>query len=244
MVVAVPKGSGLGTSSILAATLLGGLSEVFSLGWDKQEVAYRTLLLEQLLTTGGGWQDQLGGIFEGVKLIESLPGFIQKPSVHWAPDHLFRKPDTSSLVLLYYTGITRVAKHILTDIVRGMFLNSASHLSILSGMKQHALYTYDAIKNHHWDDLAAAVRHSWELNQKLDAGTNTPEIAAILDPVKDYMISCKLLGAGGGGYLMIFARDSEAASRIRQILQQHPPNPRSRFVDWRLSETGMELTKS
>ena len=51
LMVAVPKGSGLGTSSILAATLLGGLSECCSLGWDTYEVAYRTLLLEQMLTT-------------------------------------------------------------------------------------------------------------------------------------------------------------------------------------------------
>ncbi|MEI7661228.1 MAG: L-fucokinase, partial [Bacteroidota bacterium] len=61
--VDVPKGSGLGTSSILAASLLGGLSELCSLGWDRHETAYRTLLLEQLLTTGGGWQDQFGGIY-------------------------------------------------------------------------------------------------------------------------------------------------------------------------------------
>jgi len=45
LMVAVPKGSGLGTSSILASTLLGGLSEFCCLGWDLHEVAYRTLLL-------------------------------------------------------------------------------------------------------------------------------------------------------------------------------------------------------
>ena len=59
---AIPAGSGLGTSSILAATMLGAINDFCGLGWDKQEIGNRTLVLEQLLTTGGGWQDQYGGI--------------------------------------------------------------------------------------------------------------------------------------------------------------------------------------
>jgi galactokinase/mevalonate kinase-like predicted kinase len=149
--------------------------------------------------------------------------------VRWAPDHLFKRQETASLVLLYYTGITRVARQILTDIVKGMFLNSATHLVILSEMKQHALDTYKAIQDHDWEELTRAVRYSWELNQQLDSGTNPPEILAILDLMKDYMVSCKLLGAGGGGYLMIFAKDLQATSLIRTILTDHPPNPRARL---------------
>ena len=59
---AIPAGSGLGTSSLLASTVLGALSDFCGLGWDKTEIGHRTLVLEQLLTTGGGWQDQYGGL--------------------------------------------------------------------------------------------------------------------------------------------------------------------------------------
>ena len=59
---AIPAGSGLGTSSILAATVLGALSDFCGLGWDKSTICNRTLVLEQLLTTGGGWQDQYLGV--------------------------------------------------------------------------------------------------------------------------------------------------------------------------------------
>lgn len=244
LMVAVPKGSGLGTSSILAATVLGSLSEFCSLGWDRYEIAFRTLLIEQLLTTGGGWQDQFGGIFEGVKLIKSAHGLRQVPAVRWAPEHLFTMPGTNSLILLYYTGITRVARQILSDIVKGMFLNSARHLGILSEMKQHALDTYESIQHHDRAGLSEAIRYSWELNQRLDSGTNTPEISALLNLIRDDMVSCKLLGAGGGGYLMIFARDLVAAQHIRSTLLGHPLNPRARFVDWELSHKGLEVTKS
>ena len=63
---AIPAGSGLGTSSILAATVLGAVSDFCALAWDKNEIGRRTLVLEQLLTTGGGWQDQFGGVLREI----------------------------------------------------------------------------------------------------------------------------------------------------------------------------------
>ncbi len=244
LMVAVPKGSGLGTSSILAATLLGGLSEICSLGWSRHDTGYRTLILEQLLTTGGGWQDQFGGIFEGVKLIESQPGLNQYPGICWAPDYLFDRPGPGDLVLLYYTGINRVAKSILADIVRGMFLNSGKHLGILGEMKHHALHTYESIRKQDWNSLVQAVRYSWELNNRLDPGTNPPQVDDIIRRISDYAGGYKLLGAGGGGYLLIFAKDAGAVQRIRKTLAENPPNPGARFVNWGLSAKGLEITKS
>lgn len=107
---AIPAGSGLGTSSVLAATILGALSDFCGMGWDKNEICRRTLILEQLLTTGGGWQDQFGGVLQGIKCIETQQGFEQSPSVKWLPDMLFTEPEYKSCHLLYYTGITRTAK--------------------------------------------------------------------------------------------------------------------------------------
>ena len=56
-------GSGLGTSSILASTVLGAINDFCGLAWDRNDICSYTLALEQLLTTGGGWQDQYGGVF-------------------------------------------------------------------------------------------------------------------------------------------------------------------------------------
>jgi galactokinase/mevalonate kinase-like predicted kinase len=70
LLVAIPKGSGLGTSSILAVTIMGALSDFCVLGWDNHAICLNTLILEQMLTTGGGWQDQYGGVFPGIKLFQ------------------------------------------------------------------------------------------------------------------------------------------------------------------------------
>ncbi|MDE6825402.1 MAG: bifunctional fucokinase/L-fucose-1-P-guanylyltransferase, partial [Paramuribaculum sp.] len=76
---ALPAGSGLGTSSILASTVLAAVSEFCGLGWNRNEICRRTVALEQLLTTGGGWQDQYGGVMPGVQLLRTEPGLAQRP---------------------------------------------------------------------------------------------------------------------------------------------------------------------
>jgi galactokinase/mevalonate kinase-like predicted kinase len=244
LLAAIPKGSGLGTSSILASTVLGTLSDFCNLKWDKYTICSRTLVLEQMLTTGGGWQDQYGGVFGGIKLLESKPGIIQEPTVRWAPDHLFADPTASASILLYYTGITRMAKNILAEIVKGMFLNGNRYLRILEEMNHHAEKTFEAFQYGNLNNIALAIGKSWTLNQRLDSGTNTPETQAIIDLIADQIISCKLLGAGGGGYMLIFAKDAEAASRVKATLNANPINKRARFVDWAVSPDGFKVSRS
>jgi galactokinase/mevalonate kinase-like predicted kinase len=244
LLAAVPKGSGLGTSSILSATVLAALGDLCGLGWDRNTLFTRTLALEQMLTTGGGWQDQAGAIFRGIKLIETAPGLVQKPVIGWLPQHLFDHDYANRAILLYYTGITRLARNILGEIVRGMFLNSPSRLGVIADIGANAEFARSAIQKCDYAALLDAIRNSWALNQRLDARTNPPEVQQILERVRDYLGAAKLLGAGGGGYLLLFGKDPAAAAKIKQTLSSAPPNPRARFVDFSLSETGLELTRS
>ena len=241
---AVPAGSGLGTSSILASTVLGAVADFCGLNWDKNEICNRTLILEQLLTTGGGWQDQYGGVLSGVKLLQTSPGLDQCPLVRWLPDFLFTSSEYQKCHLLYYTGITRTAKNILGEIVRGMFLNSTEHLALLGNMKTHALNMYEAILRGDFNEMGTLVGRTWEQNKKLDAGTNPPAVESIIDQIKDYCLGYKLPGAGGGGFLYMVAKDPEAAARIRMILTQNPPNACARFVNMSLSDKGLKISRS
>jgi len=242
MLAATPKGSGLGTSSVLAATLLAALGATGGMGWDHEDLFRRTMALEQMLTSGGGWQDQAGGIYHGIKLIETSPGLDQKPTVRWLPEQLLGPQTANRMALLYYTGITRVAKTILQEIVRGMLLNS--HLEKLFAIRSHAVGAYQSIQRENWSGLCDVVQTSWELNQALDRGTNPPEVASIIESVRDWTAGVKLLGAGGGGYMLLLAKDEAAGSRIREQLTSCPPNPRARFVDYSISQSGLQITRS
>ena len=241
---AIPAGSGLGTSSILASTVLGAVSDFCSLAWDKNEIGRRTLVLEQLLTTGGGWQDQFGGVLGGVKLLQTQRGFDQNPLVRWLPDSLFTQPDYAQCHLLYYTGITRTAKTILAEIVRRMFLNHGGELRQLRAMKAHAMDMYEAIQRQDFENYGQLVRKTWQQNQLIDSGTNPASVRCITDLIDDLCLGYKLPGAGGGGYLYMVAKDPEAAARIRQIINQTQPNANARFVDMTLSKTGLQVSRS
>ena len=244
LLAAIPAGSGLGTSSILAATVLGAISDFCGLAWDKDEIGNRTLILEQLLTTGGGWQDQYGGVLHGLKLLQTNEGFNQSPLVRWLPEYLFTDPEYRPCHLLYYTGITRTAKDILSEIVRGMFLNSEAQLALLSEMKAHALDMYEAIQRGDFVTYGKLVGKTWEQNKALDSGTNPAAVEAIISKIQAYALGYKLPGAGGGGYLYIVAKDPGAALQIRKILTLSPPNSNARFVEMSLSNKGLQISRS
>ena len=241
---AIPAGSGLGTSSILASTVLGAVSDFCSLAWDKTEIGRRTLVLEQLLTTGGGWQDQFGGVLGGVKLLETPQGFEQDPLVRWLPTDLYTQPEYQPCHLLYYTGITRTAKKILGEIVRRMFLNHGGEIRQLRAMKAHAADMYEAIQRQDFQEMGRLIRKTWQQNQLIDSGTNPDSVRRITDLIDDLCLGYKLPGAGGGGYLYMVAKDPEAAARIKQILHEHPTNANARFVEMTLSKKGLQVSRS
>ena len=244
MVAALPKGSGLGTSSILATTILGTLSELCGLNWSKNDIYTRTLAVEQMMNLGGGWQDQIGGLYGGIKLIESEPGLEQRVSIRTLPDGCFDQSRANVTVLLYYTGITRIAHGILEGVVRGVFLNKGEHMRCLHDIGMNALFTSDALQKGDMDLVCEAVRRGWKLKQDLDPGTNPPEVSSIIESIKPYTRACTLSGAGGGGYLLIFAGNVHDAEKIRVQLTSNPPNNKARFVDFQLSQQGFQVSRS
>ena len=241
---AIPAGSGLGTSSLLASTVLGALNDFCGLLWDKSEIGHRTLVLEQLLTTGGGWQDQFGGLLPGVKLLQTGREFYQNPIVRWLPSRLYTEPEYRACHLLYYTGITRTAKNILSEIVRKMFLNQHEEIAMLRDMKAHAMDMFEAIQRENFDEMGKLVRKTWIQNQAIDKGTNPIEVKQMTDLIDDLCLGYKLPGAGGGGYLYMIAKDPEAAVRIKKILHANRKNANARFVEMNLSEKGLQVSRS
>lgn len=241
---AIPAGSGLGTSSLLASTVLGALNDFCGLAWDKTEIGLRTLVLEQLLTTGGGWQDQFGGLLPGIKLLQTDSGFDQRPVVRWLPSDLYTQTEYRACHLLFYTGITRTAKNILAEIVRKMFLNQHTEIAQLREMKAHTMEMYEAIQRQNFAEMGRLVRKTWAQNQVLDSGTNPESIRRLTDLVDDLCLGYKLPGAGGGGYLYMVAKDPDAAARIKQILNDNRQHPNARFVDMTLSTNGLQVSRS
>jgi fucokinase len=216
-------GSGLGTSSILAACILRTMAEMSGETVDRQTLSDRVMRLEQLMTTGGGWQDQAGGIFPGAKLLVSGPGLRQRIRVQplaWTPQ---RQAEFERHMVLYYTGIRRVARDLLRQVVGRYLARETACLQVLHSIKTLALEMSHAMQEGDWEQLGSLLDRHWKLNQILDPHTTNTPINTLLQAVRPYVYGAKLAGAGGGGFLILIARSEEAAEELREFLRKEGP---------------------
>ncbi len=239
---AIPKGSGLGTSSIVAAVVLGVVHRVLGQTPTRRELFHAVLRVEQALTTGGGWQDQVGGVVDGVKMVSAEPGLAPDLRIHFVPADLLDPSVNGGATLLYYTGITRLAKNILQQVV-GRYLDR-DRAAMATLKRIHALppRVADAMARKDAAAFGSWIRTAWELNKALDPNSTTPEVEALLERVAPHIHGAKLLGAGGGGFLLLVCRGPEAAAALRADLESDPPNSRARFFDFDISRRGLTVT--
>jgi len=239
---AIPKGSGLGTSSIMGAVILAVIHRVMGHEITRRELFHKVLRVEQALTTGGGWQDQIGGVVGGVKLIRAEPGLVPDPAIHFVPADVLDPKANAGQTLLYYTGITRLAKDILGQVV-GRYLDR-DRIAMATLRSIHALPTQvaDAMARKDLPEFGRLVDVAWELNKRLDPNSTTEEVEAILDRIRPHVHGAKLLGAGGGGFLLMVCKSPQDAAAVREMLEAEPPNERARFFDFNISREGLVVT--
>ncbi|MBV9125939.1 MAG: hypothetical protein JO112_21520 [Planctomycetes bacterium] len=235
---ALPKGSGLGTSSILGAAILSLLARVVGEILPQDKLISRTSLLEQVMTTGGGWQDQVGGILPGVKLIRTRPGPDQTPTVFWSAF----EEGFARRMLLYYTGLTRLAKNILQNVVHRYLARDPMTLDTITRLKAEALEMRQHIDTRDFEAFGAGLGRYWELKKRLDPGATTPAIEVLLQRVAPLCLGGTLLGAGGGGFLLLATRSEEAAHRLRGELTAAPPARGARFFDFAIDHQGLSVS--
>jgi fucokinase len=241
--VQLPIGSGLGTSSILAATVIRALSVMSGRTMDNQALSEAVMQLEQRMTTGGGWQDQAGGIFPGAKLLITGPGLRQRIRVQPVVWSESRQAEFCEHLVLYDTGIQRMAKNLLRQVVARYLARETATIQVLHSIKTLAVEMAYAMAEGEWKHLGQLLDRHWQLNQVLDPHTNNAPITAILDSARPWIHGAKLAGAGGGGFLLLIARDSEAATVLRAGLNRKV-GQNSAFLPYRIAQEGLRIQSS
>jgi fucokinase len=239
--VNLPMGSGLGTSSILAAALLRALNQLRGVELGGQQLSDQVMRLEQSMTTGGGWQDQAGGIFPGLKLVSSGPGLVQRLRAEPVAWSAARKTEFETLAVLYNTGIRRIAKDLLRQVVGSYLARETRTIEVLHSIKTLAMEMAYAMREGGWDHLGWLLNRHWELNQALDPHTTNAPINALLEAARPYIRGAKLAGAGGGGFLILLAKDQERAGQLREVLARQG-GAEAKVCRWRIAEEGMLVT--
>jgi galactokinase/mevalonate kinase-like predicted kinase len=208
----------------------------------RQELFHGVLQLEQSLTTGGGWQDQIGGVVDGVKIITTAPGLVPDASIHYVPADVLDPDVNGGCTLLYYTGITRLAKNILGQVVGRYLDHQRSALATLRRLCVLPHQVADAMARKDLAGFGNLIDVAWQLNQEIDPHSSTPQIETILESIKKHTYGAKLLGAGGGGFLLIVCKSPQGAGSVRERLTREPPNEQARFFEYDISHKGLTVT--
>ena len=235
----VPKGSGMGTSSILGAALVTALERVAGRKAEWKRVASLTLALEKEMATGGGWQDQIGGLVPGAHLISTTPGKGQNPRMSCVSpksEAAFAK-FLKERALLYFTGRKRMARNILRGVI-GFFEENPDDIarSIVRRLKSDAERAFRAVESCDWDSFCSAVNDYWLSKKALDPGSTNPLVELIIARMAPWISAVSLCGAGGGGFMFVVARSKDAKAKIKSVLVKHPPIKTGRFFDFEIAK--------
>lgn len=222
--IAVPKGSGLGTSSILAGAVLTALYRAGGRTRTERELFDDIFDLEQMLTTGGGWQDQVGGLTPGIKLTHSSPGVPPDITMDLLNLSAATAEAMERRLVLIYTGHRRLAKGILRAIMGRYLANDPVVVRTLREIQQIAQAMHSALETGALDSLGQLMTRHWELNKQMDTGSTTPAIDELFAALEPCLVGAKLAGAGGGGFIEAVIKDPAGdTTAIREILQSDFP---------------------
>jgi len=239
----VPKGSGLGTSSILGSTLLAALYRLGGQNISIPNLTEQTLLLEQRLSTGGGWQDQVGGIVGGVKSTITPPGVPQRPVVETLALSDAQYLAIEERLVVYYSGQQRLARDILRRVMGRWLAREPAGVMLLDDLKRNAVALRAAILKSQWPAVGREIARYWQIKRELYPGSTTPTIDVLLIELRENYLAANLAGAGGGGFGYFFCRDRKQATHLRERLTERSSRPGSlgNVYDTQINRTGLTV---
>ena len=203
----------------MGGAVLASLSELLGIPFDQDNLFDQVLSLEQMLTTGGGWQDQVGGLVGGIHLVTSSPGLPQQLNVEPVIPDPATAAELAARLVLVYTGQQRLAKNLLRTVVRRWMSREPEMRRSLEAIADLADRMRAALLAGNLDTFGALLSEHWTYNQKMDPGCSNPFIDGLFEFMAPFICGGKLAGAGGGGFAMCIARSADAAVELEQALQ-------------------------
>lgn len=213
----IPKGSGLGTSSILSLGILTALGKLFNLSIKRNELINKVLEVEKLIGTGGGWQDQAGAICSGIKIITSKPGEKQKLNIEKIKIRPEIKQELNKRILLIYTGNTRNSSNIVFEVMKKYKEDNAQKNNIIE-LKKIAVKMKNALELGDIDEFASYLNLNYNISQKLSKNIVNDTMNQIFNICEEKIKGKMICGAGNGGFVIVLLKDSIEKKEINDNL--------------------------
>jgi len=199
-----PPGSGLGSSSTMVVCLIGlfkhWLNEPLT-NYDIADLAYEIERVD--LGIKGGLQDQYAATFGGFNFIEFQKNAIIVNPLK-IPDDVFDELNYN--LLLCYTGRRRLSANIIEEQVQGYVKKKQSVIRALDQLKDVTIQMKNALLQGRLNDFGKLLHYAWECKKKIASKITAPFIDEMYEIArKKGALGGKILGAGGGGYLLVYA---------------------------------------
>ncbi|KAL7458249.1 hypothetical protein ACHAWC_009790 [Mediolabrus comicus] len=235
----LPTGSGMGSSSILAGCIIACIAKCVGIVLDGMEpidqstakfgstetngtnsLIHGVLMVEQLLTSGGGWQDQIGGLVGGLKLATSskiiLPLETKTKRVELTPETV---DELNKRLILVDTGKPRLAKNILRNVLRRWARRSADIVETVRELVNEASNAIDYATRGDVNNLGSCMSKYWDLKKTMageSSGVEPENIKQVLQLLTSSkkIVGGTLCGAGGGGFLALMVADGTSQAEI------------------------------
>ena len=210
----LPARSGLGTSSSFAVGMLNAFYALKGKYADKKKLADEAIYLERVLCNeAGGWQDQIAASYGGLNRINfNADGYEVLPIII-SPE---RKKQLNSNLMMFFTGFTRFSSEV-------QKANASDNRDKTAQLKEMCALVDEAEKiltdkNNDLNDFGRLLDHTWKLKRQTGSAVSTSNIDLLYDKgIKAGAMGGKLLGAGGGGFLLFYV-EPEYQKMLREAM--------------------------
>ncbi len=212
----LPARTGLGTSSTFAVGMLNAFCALKGKMMSKRQLAEEAIHVERdVLKENGGWQDQIAAAYGGLNRIDFNDSqFTVKPIIMT----IERKKELDDNLLLFYTGIQRFSSEIQADTFSKPADKTQQLLDMLSLVDEAEKVLCD--KNTSLDEFGRLLDTTWKLKRGTGSKVSNGSIDDIYNrAIKAGALGGKLLGAGGGGFLLFYCQ-KEKQEDLKKALEQ------------------------
>lgn len=210
----LPARSGLGTSSSFAVGMLNAFYALKGKYADKRKLADDAIYLERTLCgEAGGWQDQIAAAYGGLNRIDFGPDGYEIRPVIISPA---RKKELNQNLMMFFTGFTRFSSDIQKANESVRTDKTRQQLEMLGLVDEAEKILVDNTGN--LDEFGRLLDYTWKLKRQTNGLVSTQQIDSLYQRgLEAGALGGKLLGAGGGGYLLFYVRPEEQKN-VRAVL--------------------------
>lgn len=205
----LPARSGLGTSSSFAVGMLNAFYALKGKYADKKKLADEAIYLERVLCNeAGGWQDQIAASYGGFNRINFGPDGYEVLPIIISPE---RKKQLNSNLMMFFTGFTRFS----SDVQKANKLGKNDKQAQLKEMYVLVDEAEKVLidKNRDLDDFGRLLDTTWKLKRQTGSAVSTDSIDGLYEKgIEAGALGGKLLGAGGGGFLVFYVQPEKQDS--------------------------------